>query len=130
MKYDHHWMPPDRKMNKVPERESQKLFLVSNINKRKVPARKKKMLKFHAKAKACSTSKMKYDQRFGRNTELMSLTGNPQTRGAFNSPIELFFNGRPALYWPMAPVELIIHSSILINRGFPMITDSDFSKPK
>jgi len=36
----------------------------------------------------------------------------------------------PALYWPITPVELIIHSSILINFGVPAITDSDFSKPK
>ena len=60
--------------------------------------RKKKILKFHEKANALSTSKMKYDQRLGRSIVLTSFTGSPQTTGAFNSPTDPFFSGMPALY--------------------------------
>ena len=110
--------------------DNQKLFLVSNINNRNVLARKKKILKFQANAKARSTSKIKNGQRLGRSAVLMSFTGNPQMTGVLRSPTDSFFIGIPALYCPMTPVELIIHSSILINRSLPAITDSDFGKPK
>jgi len=123
-------MPPDKKIKNVPVTESQKLFLVSNIKSRNVLARKKKILKFHENANALSTSKIKNGQSWGRSAVLMSFTGRPQTTGAFKSPTVSFFIGMPAWYCPITPVELIIHSSILINRGVPAMTDSDFSTPK
>jgi len=117
-------------MNNVPVTDSQKLFLVSSIKSRNVLARKKKILKFQANAKARSTSKTKNGQRLGRSAVLISFTGNPQTTGVFRSPTDSFFMGMPALYCPITPVELIIHSSILINRSLPAITDSDSGAPK
>jgi hypothetical protein len=95
MKYDHHCIPPEKKIKKVPVNESQNLFLVKSINKRNVLIRKKQILKFQEKAKALSTSMIKYDQVAGRSTEVISFTGSPQISGAFRSPIDSFFRGRP-----------------------------------
>src|SRR6187549_3398962 len=100
------------------------------MNSRKVLMKKKKILKFQENANACSKSKMKYDHTDGLNKELMSFTGNPQTIGAFLSPLALFSSGKPRSICPIRAGVATIHSSILINLGLPAITDSDFSNPK
>jgi len=59
MEYDHHWTAPEKKIKMAPQTESEKLLRVRSINVRKVLIRKMKILKFHAKANARSTSKIK-----------------------------------------------------------------------
>ena len=130
MTYDHHWTPDEKKIKNEPKTESQKLFLVSSIKSRKLVTRQKKILKFHEKANACSSSNIKYDQKLGRNSVLTSLTGNPITTGAFSPPKAAFFMGMPNWYCDKAPGVATDHSSILMNLAFPAMTDPDspFSK--
>jgi hypothetical protein len=89
-------MPEERKIKKHPNNESQKLFPVNNINSKNVLIKKMKMEKFQENENARSTSKIKNDQTTGRNSVLISLTGNPQMTGVLPPPNVGLVFGIPA----------------------------------